>query len=369
MNHKIESTFLSNKTKRLVFVPFAFVLFYLVSFLLDPYAEFWQEYSNRSFWKLLAEWTTSLIFCFLVSEASIFIHAHLNRSLPWTDRPLKRLLVEALCNMIAVMFIIFLNIIFILCIEKEDLSAPSSEDIKNLMQWGVVSTMISFMIIAINTGSYLVNNWKNSEMKVTQHKLREAELRQASVEAQLNSLKLQLDPHFIFNSLSILSELILEDQQLGYEYSERFSKVYRFLLVNSKKNTISLEEELKFLDSYIFLIKYRIGSGISFEIDVATDSKAFYLPPLTLQLLIENAIKHNSTNKNSPLAIKVYTKEAQVLVIENSLSLIENQNLRSFGIGLPNIMNRFKLLKGKPPEIVKTDSTYKVIIHLMDYEQ
>lgn len=369
MVEKTENTFLSNKAKRLVFVPFAFVLFYLVSFLLDPYAKFWEEYSQRNFWNLMAEWCTSLVFCFLVSEASIFIHAKLNKSLPWTDQTLKRLIVEALFNMLAVMFIIFLNIVFILSIEKEDLSTPSSEDIKNLMQWGVVSTMISFMIIAINTGSYLISNWKNSEMKVTEHKLREAELKQASVEAQLNSLKLQLDPHFIFNSLSILSELILEDQQLGYEYSERFSKVYRFLLVNSKKNTVSLEEELKFLESYIFLIKHRIGLGITFDINVSPQSKALYLPPLTLQLLIENAIKHNSTNKNNPLTIKVYTQEAQILVVENSLSLIENKNLRSFGIGLPNIMSRFELLKGKAPEIIKTPTTYKVLIHLMDYEQ
>ncbi|RZK68293.1 MAG: hypothetical protein EOO85_24670 [Pedobacter sp.] len=291
--NKTENTFLSNKVKRMVFVPFAFVLFYLVSFLLDPYAKFWQEYSQRNFWNLLAEWCTSLVFCFLVSEASIFIHAKLNHSLPWTDRPLKRLVVEALFNMLAVMFIIFLNIVFIICIEKEDLSAPSAEDIKNLMQWGVVSMMISFMIIAINTGSYLVSNWKNSEMKVTEHKLREAELRQASVD----------------------------------------------------------------------------GSGIIFDIDVAPQSKALYLPPLTLQLLIENAIKHNSTHKNNPLTIKIYTKEAQILVVENSLALIENQNLRSFGIGLPNIMSRFELLKGRAPEIIKTSTTYKVVVHLMDYEQ
>lgn len=366
---KTESVFLSNGAKRLIFVPFAFVLFYVVSYLLDPYADFWLEYSDRGIWKLLAEWTTCLAFCFLVSEASIFIHTRLNRKILWKDQPLKRLIIEALCNISAVMIIISLNIIIILCIEREKIGPPSAEDIKNLMQWVVVSVMISFMIIAINTGSYLVSNWKDLEMKVTQHKLREAELRQASVEAQLNSLKLQLDPHFIFNCLSILSELILENQQLGYEYSERFSKVYRFLLVNSKKNTISLEEELKFLDSYIFLIKHRIGSGITFDIDVEPSSKALFLPPLTLQLLIENALKHNCTNKNNPLTIKVYTEGSDTLVVENSLSLIESKSLSSFGIGIPNIMSRFELLQGKVPEIVKTASTYKVVVHLMDYEQ
>ncbi|RZJ77212.1 MAG: histidine kinase [Flavobacterium sp.] len=361
--------FLNNKTKRMVLVPFAYVLFYLVSYLLDPYAEFWQTYFDRHLWNLAAEWLGCLAFCFMLSEASISIHTRLNKTIPWTGFPLKRLIIEAFSNMLAVMFIIFLNILFITFIEGEESKPPSPEDVKLLMQWIVVSILISFMIIAINTGSYLISNWKDSEMRISEHKLREAELRQASVEAQLNSLKLQLDPHFIFNSLSILSELILENQQLGYEYSERFSKVYRFLLVNSKKNTISLEEELKFLDSYIFLIQHRIGLGISFEIDVSAESKVLYLPPLTLQLLIENAIKHNSTNKNNPLRIKLYTQDAKTLVAENSLSLIENHSLSSTGIGIPNIITRFELLKGKAPEIFKTSSTYKVVVHLMDYEQ
>lgn len=104
----------------------------------------------------------------------------------------------------------------------------SMEEIKGLLQWIVISLVISFMIISINTVSYLIDNWIDTYMEMSQHKVHAVELRQASVEAELNTLKLQLDPHFIFNNLSVLSELILEDQQLGFEYSENFAKVYRF---------------------------------------------------------------------------------------------------------------------------------------------
>ncbi len=133
--------------------------------------------------------------------------------------------------------------------------------------------------------------------------------------AELQALKLQIDPHFIFNNLSVLSELILEDQQLGYEYSEKFARVYRYLLVNSKKDIIAVEEELKFLDSYIFLIEKRIGEGVIFKIDVQEEYKSMYTLPLSLQLLVENAIKHNQTSKANPLEIHVYTNSESELVV------------------------------------------------------
>ncbi len=98
-------------------------------------------------------------------------------------------------------------------------------------------------------------------MEAAQHKLRASKHKQAAMAAELQALKLQIDPHFIFNNLSVLSELILEDQQLGYEYSEKFARVYRYLLVNSRKDIIVVEEELKFLESYIFLIEKELGKG------------------------------------------------------------------------------------------------------------
>jgi LytS/YehU family sensor histidine kinase len=184
------------------------------------------------------------------------------------------------------------------------------------------------------------------------------------MESELQALKLQIDPHFVFNNLSVLSELILENQKLGYEYAENFSKIYRYMLVSSKKNIIPLENELRFLNAYMFLIKHRIGQGVDFEINVSEESKQLYMPPLTLQLLIENALKHNKTNRKHPLLIRIYTNDKNELIVENELLPIEKP-LESSGIGIRNIVRRYSLLSEKQPDIVKSENSFKVTIPLI----
>jgi len=367
-----EKSILTYTTKRIVFVLCMFILFYLVSFLVDPYSDFWRNYFHRSYLDIIAEWLVSLLNCFLVAEASLVIHHKLNKTLLWTEKPVKRLIIETGFNICAVLLFITLNFLCMYLIYKKSYDAQPAvtiNDIRETLQWVVVSLVISFVVMAINTGNYLINNWKNTQLLVIEHKLRAAELRQSTVEAELNTLKLQIDPHFIFNNLSVLSELILEDPQLGYQFSENFSKVYRFLLVNSKKNLISLEDEMKFLKAYIFLIQHRIGAGVNFEIAVDEVSGDFFLPPLTLQLLVENAIKHNKTNKTNPLTIKIYSEDIDKIVVENLLSPIENNTLPSTGMGLSNISSRFQLLSRQVPEILVKDGYFKVIIHLMKYDK
>lgn len=350
----------------------ALVLLYLVSFLMDPYSENWTNYFDRSYLNILAEWTVSFLFCFLVAESSLIIHRKLNKRFPWTRNPVRRLLIESAINCCVVLILIFLDGVCMHLIFKESFASQdqcSIENIREMIRWTLVSFAISFFIMAVNTGNYLINNWKNTELQVTEHKLRVSELRQASVEAELNAFKLQIDPHFIFNNLSVLSELILENQDLGYQFSENFSKVYRFLLVNSKKNFISLEEEMKFVKAYIFLIQHRIGSGVHFEITVEKESNGFFLPPLTLQLLVENALKHNKTHKNDPLQIKIYSDGPEKIIVENTLAPLENKTDYSTGIGLSNILNRFNLLSRQAPDIINRDGYFRVIIHLMKYDK
>lgn len=357
-----KDTFLNNNKKRILFIVFAFLLLYLVSFILDPYSYFWQGYFQRDVSDMLVEWTASLVFCFLVSESSIRIGNKLNKHIPWTERPLTRLLVEAGFNLLAVLILIILMSIISYYFPVDD-SMPYTgsnyviERNRGLLQWLVVSMMIAFMISAINTGNYLIVNWKNAA-------IRAAELNEMAMESELQALKLQIDPHFVFNNLSVLSELILENQKLGYEYAENFSKIYRYMLVSSKKNIIPLENELKFLDAYMFLIKHRIGQGVEFKIDVSEESRQLYMPPLTLQLLIENALKHNRTSKKHPLAIRIHTNDKNELIVENELLPIEKP-LESSGIGIRNIVRRYSLLSAKQPDIVKSDNTFKVTIPLI----
>lgn len=355
-----KDTFLNNKGKRILFIVSAFLLLYLVSYIIDPYSPCWKNYFTRDVPDIIIDWSISLLFCFLVSETSIFIGLKLNRYIQWTEKPSRRLLIETSLNLLAVILIhLITNSVFTYYYGDSDVSMVTNSIEKNRgdLQWLVVSTIIALMIMAINIGNYLILNWKNEAVKT-------AELNQLVIEAELQSLKLQIDPHFVFNNLSVLSELILENQQLGYEYAENFSKIYRYMLVNSKKDTISLEDELKFLNSYMFLIKHRVGEGVSFCVEVDKESRRLAMPPLTLQLLVENALKHNKTSKKDPLQIRIYNTDDCRLIIENALLPIEKP-LNSSGIGIKNIIRRYKLLSEKEPEIIKNDTSFKVIIPLI----
>lgn len=355
-----KDTFLNNKGKRILFIVSAFLLLYLVSYIIDPYSPCWKNYFTRDIPDIIIDWSISLLFCFLVSETSIYIGLKLNRYIQWTEKPSRRLLIETSLNLLAVILIHLLtNSVFTYYYGDSDVSMVTNSIEKNRgdLQWLVVSTIIALMIMAINIGNYLILNWKNEAVKT-------AELNQLVIEAELQSLKLQIDPHFVFNNLSVLSELILENQQLGYEYAENFSKIYRYMLVNSKKDTILLEDELKFLNSYMFLIKHRVGEGVSFCVEVDKESRRLSMPPLTLQLLVENALKHNKTSKKDPLQIRIYNTDDCRLIVENALLPIEKP-LNSSGIGIKNIIRRYKLLSEKEPEIIKDDTSFKVIIPLI----
>lgn len=352
-----KDTFVTNRTRRILFILFAFFCSYLIGYLLDPYAYYWKVYFKRSIGDMLFEWTSSFVFCFLVSEISIRIGNKLNKHLPWTDRPARRLAVEGGLNVLVVFILLFLSSAICYYFIGDEIEAiPMMERNRGFMQWLVVSFMIAFMIIAVNIGNYLIVNWKNAAIKA-------AELNEVAMEAELQALKLQIDPHFVFNNLSVLSELILEDQQLGYEYAENFSKIYRYLLVSAKKNTIRLEDELKFLDAYQFLVKQRFGQGVSFEINVDAESRQKQMPPLTLQLLVENALKHNKTSRKEPLRIRIFTNGSDQLIVENALIPIEHP-LDSSGIGIRNIVRRYNLLGDCEPVVSMDKHIFKVTLPL-----
>ena len=187
------------------------------------------------------------------------------------------------------------------------------QETREIMQQFLITLMVTFLVMVINTGNSILLKWKNTAVRA-------AESDRIAMEAELQSLKLQLDPHFVFNNLSVLSELILRDQQLGYEYAENFTKIYRYMLVNSKKNIIHLEEEIKFLNAYIFLLKQRVGEGLIFEIDIDRKQYLNSLPPLTLQLLVENAMKHNKTSKVI-FAFKKFILTANIALLLKTTSI------------------------------------------------
>ncbi|ROI01355.1 histidine kinase [Chryseobacterium sp. G0240] len=355
---------LSAMKRRLVIWTVAIFTFCIFSYLIDPFNPVWTEYLKSPLKMIVEDLSWIIFFSVIISEVSIFIDSVLNRLLPWKNRTVKRLLIQCILQIVgSILIVIIVNFI----IESTSESLPDMDSRKEytlLGQWVATNIIISLIISAFNTVDYLLANWKKTAIEAAQHKLRASKHKQAAMAAELQALKLQIDPHFIFNNLSVLSELILEDQQLGYEYSEKFAKVYRYLLVNSRKDIIAVEEELKFLDSYIFLIEKRIGDGVVFKIDIQEEYRSMYTLPLSLQLLVENAIKHNQTSKSNPLEICVYTLPTGELVVANTfLPLINKPD--SSGVGLTNIIARYDILGYTKPVIERTEDKFIVKLPLI----
>ncbi|WP_291935747.1 sensor histidine kinase [Chryseobacterium sp.] len=350
--------------RRLVIWLVAIITFCIFSYLINPFDPAWEGYLQTPLQVIIEDLLWVFLFSVIISEVSIFIDKILNKLLPWKNRTVKRLLIQCALQIVgSILIVMVINFI----IDSTSDSIPDMDARKEytlLGQWVATNIVISLIISAFNTVDYLLANWKKTAEEAAQHKLRASKHKQAAMAAELQALKLQIDPHFIFNNLSVLSELILEDQQLGFEYSEKFARVYRYLLVNSKKDIIALEEELRFLDSYIFLIEKRIGEGVIFKIDIQEDYRAMYTLPLSVQLLVENAIKHNQTSKSHPLEIEIYTTSSKELVVANTfLPLINKPD--SSGVGLTNISARYEILGYPQPIIEKNENQFIVKLPLI----
>jgi hypothetical protein len=211
----------------------------------------------------------------------------------------------------------------------------------------------TIMIIAIYESIYFMNELKKSvEEKET--------LKRESLKAQLNALKTQVNPHFLFNNLNTLTALIPDTPKQAIEFVQQLSKVYRHILEVQDEKSIPLKDELDVLRAYGFLLKTRFGDNLDIDIDVPEEKLQQRIVPLSLQLLMENAIKHNIVSAAKPLKISVFAENGHLLV-SNNLQ-IKNQMIESTGIGLDNIRNRYKLLGDGEVKVVESGESFTVSI-------
>jgi sensor histidine kinase YesM len=220
----------------------------------------------------------------------------------------------------------------------------------------MVSVIGTTQIAAYYEGVYLYQRWKVSYTETV-------ELKKAGLQSQLNSLKTQINPHFLFNNLNTLSSLITIDSILAERFVDQLSSVYRYLLHQNSRDLCALKEEIQFIDAYFHLLKTRFGDGIFMEKHIEPEYLTFLIPPLTLQLLFENAIKHNVTSASRPLTIRLYTK-GQFLFVENN-NQKKKTAVQSNKIGLQNIMMKYKLLDQPAVDVYVDHEKFLVTIPLI----
>ena len=199
--------------------------------------------------------------------------------------------------------------------------------------------------------------------KYQQKKVKESQIVAKTESAKFESLKNQLDPHFLFNSLNVLTALIGENPNQAEKFTTKLSKVYRYVLQQKDKDLIPLAEELKFAKSYMELLNMRFEGGIEYSIPEKVSNPDLKIVPLSLQLLLENAVKHNVITSNNPLKIRIY-EEDNFLCIENNINLKDSIG-KSTKVGLKNINQRYSLITNETVEITDKNQLFKVKLPLL----
>lgn len=225
----------------------------------------------------------------------------------------------------------------------------------------LTTNLISLVLIAlfwsIYESIYMYHRWKDS--------LNEAErLKREFVQAQLDGLKSQVNPHFLFNSLNTLVYIIPEDPDKAVEFVQKLAKVYRYILEIQERRLIPLWEEMEFLESFMFLHKERFCDNLRISIDVPKSERSNLIVPLSLQLLFENAIKHNIISKEKPLSISLKIEEGKCLVVRNTLQLRSNPEPGT-KTGLANIKNRYEYFSDQPVVVEQTETEFIVSLPLI----
>ena len=225
----------------------------------------------------------------------------------------------------------------------------------------VASTWLLYIVASLGLNTifflkYFIGRWKES--------IRQTErLEKEKAQVQFDNLKNQLNPHFLFNALTSLNSLISENQQLASQFLQHMSKVYRYVLQNKDKNFVSLHTELDFVKNYVFLAETRFGGALRIKFEIGEVAHEQAIVPVTLQILIENAIKHNIVDQERPLHIDVFTS-GDYLVISNNLQIrktVETSNK----LGLENLKSLYKFLTDRPLIVEELDDRFNVKVPLI----
>ncbi|HOY94401.1 MAG TPA: histidine kinase [Catalimonadaceae bacterium] len=229
--------------------------------------------------------------------------------------------------------------------------------VSQLVVMNVYGSIIFIPAYSVYFSLHFLRNWRKSEVESARHQ-------KESMRSRLETLKSHLDPHFLFNNLNILSSLIQTDKEKSQEFLHTFAEVYRMLLKTKSEDLIPLSEEIRFITSYCYLLEARFGDCLSFQIDVPENIQSRLIPPLTLQMLLENAIKHNQITEKKPLTVSI-TASGDVISVANSLNPKPQPTDKTEGSGLNNIRRRFDYFSDQPIRIESDETTFRVHLPLL----
>lgn len=267
----------------------------------------------------------------------------LDKRLPWTTYPTKRFVVGILVTILYAFIIVF-----------------ALKEIYSYFLTGFNASIIFSVIVSVLVWLFLHSrgfllSWREAAKDAER-------LQKENVIAKYESLKSQVNPHFLFNSLNALTNLVYEDPAKAVKFIKQLSEVYRYVLDTRDSEVVDIKEELHFLESYLFLQKIRFGDNLKMEINIKTLTSK--VAPLALQMLIENAIKHNVVSSEDPLLITIHEQDG-FIKIENNLQKKNTLDNHASSMGLENICKRYEFLSNKKVEVIKSSNTFTVILPII----
>ncbi|MGE5499175.1 MAG: sensor histidine kinase [Syntrophothermus sp.] len=348
---KHHRSFLYERGFRIFGIPTLGIIVYLILLLIYPAKDIVIVFN----WiHILNDFAVAITISILVWEGNLIISRKIDRHFHWNTEPIKRVIYQIAFNTIytilVILAVILIDLYFIV-------DFPFDNALPFIKLTIVVAVIIFLLVQASYIGIYFFRQWEKSRFE-------SEELKRKNLQSQFEALRNQVNPHFLFNSLNTLTTLIYEDQKLAVDFVQRIANVYRYVLQSKDKEVIGLKEELDFIKAYLFLQKIRFGENLIENIDVPAAYEKSQIPPLTLQMLVENAIKHNIVSAGRPLVISIKADGGDYIEVTNNLQKKQNAG-SSTGIGLENIRQRYRILIQKEIEIKQDEKSFTVKIPLI----
>lgn len=274
----------------------------------------------------------------------------IDRRIEWIKEPVKRFVVGMLVMVVYTVAISYALVWVYKAVFGLNVGDTSTFQYSTLI--------VTFIISLFMHGRGFLQSWKLAEIEAEKAK-------QESIKANYESLKNQVNPHFLFNSLNALTSLVYEDQDKAAKFIKQLSEVYRYVLDSRNKEVVTIEEELDFMNAYLFLQQIRFGDKLKIENELKPIKGN--VPPLALQMLVENAIKHNEVSQEQPLIIRLYA-DGSNLFVSNNLQLKSKLISDSVGVGLDNIRKRYEFLSDRPVVIEKKENKFIVKLPILTEE-
>jgi hypothetical protein len=281
-----------------------------------------------------------------------FVYGFIDKKISWIETPVKKTFAQIISFLVYSISSFILVQMFNFYVWMDKLPSQSWNSIIKAVPYTI---LISFVISLIFTAIGFFVAWKRSFIQAEKLKVE-------MLAYKYESLRNQINPHFLFNSLNVLSDLVYDDQALAVRFIRQLSDLFRYVLDSRDKELVPLREELEFIQSFTFLLKTRFEEKLKIEIDVQPDPDD-YIVPMTLQLLIENAVKHNEVSEAFPLRISI-KKTGDWLEVENNFQA-KNAGDDSKKTGLKNITQQFAFFSEKPIKIITSDEFYKVRVPIL----